>query len=141
MIERGIAPIAGVRETFTAIACAAAIGDAWGSPREGPLVGSECLPTEPILLDEATAKTRLAEYGVEVPRGAVARTVDEAAAVADSLDGPVVVKALGVAHKTERGAVRLGLRERAGFAMRRAICWHSAAACWSSGSRPASWPS
>ena len=115
LIERGIAPIAGVRETFTAIACAAAIGDAWRSPCGRPLVGSECLPTEPVLLDEATAKTRLAEYGVEVPRGTVARTVDEAAAVADSLDGPVVVKALGVAHKTERGAVRLGLRERGGI--------------------------
>ena len=110
LIGRGIAPIAGVRETFVAIACAAAIGDAWRSPPRDPLLGVECLPAAPVLLDEATAKTRLAGYGVEIPRGAVARTVDEAAAVADSLDGPVVVKALGIAHKTERGAVRLGLR-------------------------------
>ena len=110
LIGRGIAPIAGVREAFTAIACAAAIGDAWRSPPRDPILGRECLPAAPVLLDEATAKTRLAEYGVEVPRGAVARTEDEAAAVADSLDGAVVVKALGIAHKTERGAVRLGLR-------------------------------
>ena len=111
LIERGIAPMAGVRETFTAIACAAAIGDAWRSEREPAVVSNHCLPTEPFLLDEAAAKARLAGYGVMVPRGTVARTVDEAAAVARSLDGPVVVKALGIAHKTEQGAVRLGLRK------------------------------
>ncbi len=109
LIERGIAPMAGVRETFTATACAAVISTAWRSEREPPLVGKDRLPTEPLLLDEATAKARLAGYGVAVPRGAVARTVDEAAAVARSLDGPVAVKALGIAHKTEQGAVRLGL--------------------------------
>ena len=115
LIERGIAPIAGVREVFTAIECAAAIGEAWRSPPGEPVVGNECLAAEPVLRDEATAKTQLAEYGVSVPRGAVARTVEEAAAVADSLGGPVVVKALGIAHKTERGAVRLGLREPDGI--------------------------
>ena len=111
LIGRGIAPISGARETFTAIECAAAIGDAWRSPPGDPLVGNECLPTEPVLLDEAVAKMRLAEYGVRVPRGAVARTAEEAVAVAASLGGPVAVKALGIAHKTERDAVKLGLRK------------------------------
>ena len=111
LIGRGIAPISGVREAFTAIECAAAIGDAWRSAPGDPLVGNECLSTEPVLLDEATAKTRLAEYGLRIPRGAVARSGDEAVAVAASLGGPVAVKALGVAHKTERDAVKLGLRE------------------------------
>ena len=111
LIERGIAPICGVREAFTAIECAAAIGDAWRSVPGGPLVGNECLSTEPVLLDEATAKARLAEYGLRIPRGAVARSGDEAVAVAASLGGPVAVKALGIAHKTERGAAKLGLRE------------------------------
>ena len=48
-----------------------------------------------------------------MPRGAVAHDAGEAAEIASSIGGPVVVKALGVAHKTERGAVRLGLREPA----------------------------
>ena len=111
LIGRGIAPISGVREAFTAIQCAAAIGDAWRSVPGDPLVGNECLSTEPVLLDEATAKTRLAEYGLRIPRGAVARSGDEAVAVAASLGGPVALKALGVAHKTERDAVKLGLCE------------------------------
>ena len=111
LIERGIAPLAGVREAFVAIECAAAIGDAWRSPPAAPLMERECLSTEPVLLDEATAKARLAEHGVRLPRGEVACSEDEAVRIAASLGAPVAVKALGIAHKTECGAVRLGLRE------------------------------
>ena len=111
LIECGIAPLAGVREGFTAIECGAAIGEAWRSPPHAPLIERTCVSTAPILLDEATSKARLAEFGVAVPRGVVARGVDEAAAGAAALGGSVAVKALGVAHKTERDAVRLGLRE------------------------------
>ena len=75
------------------------------------LPADECLPGAPVLLDEAASKARLATFGVAVPPGAVARNEDEAVAVAASLGGPVAVKALGIAHKTECGAVRLGLRE------------------------------
>ena len=156
LIERGIAPLAGVREAFTALECAATIGDAWRSPPRAPLIGAsgasfsgaldvpltgtmrlgtpaapltgvpeascidpsrvpptsrECPLAEPILLDEAASKARLAAFGVAVPAGAVACDEDEAMAVAASLGGPVAVKALGIAHKTERAAVSLGLRE------------------------------
>ena len=110
LIGRGIAPLAGVRETFTAIECAATIGDGWRSAPGARLIDHECLSTEPVLLDEATAKARLAECGVRIPEGAVAHGADEAARIAASLGGPAAVKALGIAHKTERGAVRLGLR-------------------------------
>ena len=111
LIECGIAPLAGVREAFTAIECGAAIGEAWRSPPRAPLIDRACISTAPILLDEATSKARLAEFGVAVPRGVVARGVDEAVAGAAALGGSVAVKALGVAHKTERDAVRLGLCE------------------------------
>ena len=111
LIERGIAPLAGVREALAALECAATLGAAWRSPPRPPLIDRECLPTEPVLLDEATAKTRLAGYGVGVPRGATACSEDEAVAIAESLGAPVAVKALGIAHKTERRAVRLGLGE------------------------------
>jgi len=50
-------------------------------------------------------------YGLPVARSARAVTPEEAAAVASSLGGPVALKALGpdVVHKTDVGAVRLGL--------------------------------
>ena len=111
LMERGIAPLGGVREAFAAIECAAAVGEAWRAPPGVPVIAGECLPGSPVLLDEAESKARLAAFGVAVPSGAVAHGGDEAVAVAASLGGSVAVKALGIAHKTEHGAVRLGLRE------------------------------
>jgi acyl-CoA synthetase (NDP forming) len=58
---------------------------------------------------EAEAKSLLAEYGLPVPAGQKVSTPDEAAAIAGELGFPVALKALGVAHKSEHGAVRLNL--------------------------------
>jgi succinyl-CoA synthetase beta subunit len=52
-------------------------------------------------LHEYQAKELLSRYGVAVPRGRVARTAEEAEAVARDLGGPVVVKAQ--AHTGGRG--------------------------------------
>jgi acetate---CoA ligase (ADP-forming) len=53
------------------------------------------------------------EWGLPLVEGALARTADEAIAVADSLGYPVVVKVVagGLAHKTEVGGVRVDLRD------------------------------
>ncbi len=64
-------------------------------------------------LDEASAKALLAEAGVSVPAGRRASSADEAAAAAEALGYPVALKALGVAHKSEAGAVKLNLRDAA----------------------------
>lgn len=63
-------------------------------------------------LDEWQAKALLAGYGIAVPAGGLAHTEDEAVAIARTLDGPVVVKAIGshIGHKTEQGLVALNLR-------------------------------
>ena len=110
-IARGIAPLAGVREALAAIDCAAAIGVAWCSPAPARILQPGCLPQDPVVLDEAASKALLAAYGVEVPAGGVARDEDAAVRIAESVGGAVAVKVLGIAHKTERRAVRLALRE------------------------------
>jgi acyl-CoA synthetase (NDP forming) len=53
------------------------------------------------------------EWGLPLIEGAIARTADEAVAVAKSLGYPVVVKVVsgGLAHKTEVGGVRLDLHD------------------------------
>lgn len=61
------------------------------------------------VLDEAESKSVLTKYGVSVPASSVVQSPEEAVAAASELGYPVVVKALGVAHKTEVGGVRLGL--------------------------------
>ncbi|MER3450192.1 MAG: hypothetical protein C4315_10640, partial [Chloroflexota bacterium] len=52
-------------------------------------------------------------YGLNVVDQILARTPEEAAQAAANLGGEVVLKAFapGLTHKTERGAVRLGLRD------------------------------
>jgi len=62
-------------------------------------------------LSESDSKALLAAYGVPVVDERVVATPDEAVAAASALGLPVVVKLGGdaIAHKTERGLVRLRL--------------------------------
>jgi acetyl-CoA synthetase (ADP-forming) len=62
-------------------------------------------------LSETDSKRLLAEHGVPVLDERVATSADDAAAAAEAIGYPVVAKLCGeaIAHKTERGLVRLGL--------------------------------
>jgi succinyl-CoA synthetase beta subunit len=64
-------------------------------------------------LSEADSKRRLAAYGVVFPAEREVTTVDEAVAAAREVGHPTVLKLGGaaIAHKTERGLVRLGLTD------------------------------
>jgi acetate---CoA ligase (ADP-forming) subunit beta len=62
-------------------------------------------------LSEAASKELLAAFGVPFPPEQVVGSADDAVGAADALGYPVVVKlgGEGLAHKTERGLIRLGL--------------------------------
>ena len=62
-------------------------------------------------LSEADSKALLASHGLPVADERLVHTADEAVAAAGELGFPVVIKLGGdaIAHKTERGLVRLGL--------------------------------
>jgi succinyl-CoA synthetase beta subunit len=64
-------------------------------------------------LSEADSKRALAAHGVHFPEEREAATVEEAVQAAAELGHPVVLKLGGaaIAHKTERGLVRLGLAD------------------------------
>lgn len=64
-------------------------------------------------LPEDESGALLAEYGVPVAPSVRAADADAAANAATALGFPVVTKLVGdaIAHKTERGLVRLGLRD------------------------------
>ncbi len=66
-------------------------------------------------LSEHASKALVARYGVPVARDALARDPDAAARAAREIGFPVVVKLCGdsIAHKTERGLVRIGLGDAA----------------------------
>ena len=66
-------------------------------------------------LTERESKQVLADLGFPVTRERLARTVDEAVGLAKEIGYPVVLKGEhpAIAHKTEAGIVRLGLRDEA----------------------------
>ena len=66
-------------------------------------------------LSEADSKALLARHGVPILEERLAATADEAVAAADALGYPVVLKLCGdaIAHKTERGLVKLRLGDAA----------------------------
>ena len=63
-------------------------------------------------LSEVEAKSLLESLGLTVPRGGLARSAAEARSVANSIGGPVALKASSpdLLHKTEAGVIRLGLK-------------------------------
>jgi acetyl-CoA synthetase len=111
LMKQGIAMLAGIDAGLAGIQAAVDVGAAWRQPPSPPLLTSIAQDRDdPVkVLDEAESKDFLARCGVPVPAARVARSAEKAVAAADELGYPVVVKALGVAHKTEVGGVRLDL--------------------------------
>jgi acyl-CoA synthetase (NDP forming) len=62
---------------------------------------------------EGEAKRRLAQSGLSVPRSATAADAEGIASAARTLHFPVALKGVGIAHKTEAGAVALDLADEA----------------------------
>ncbi|MFN0116159.1 MAG: acetate--CoA ligase family protein [Paracoccaceae bacterium] len=81
--------------------------------------GAAAAPPAPVLLSpapqggrvlsEAEAKAALADHGLPVPRSVTAASPEKLAVAALALRFPVALKGLGIAHKTEAGAVRLNI--------------------------------
>jgi acyl-CoA synthetase (NDP forming) len=111
LMKEGVAMLAGIDAGLAGIQAAVDVGAAWRRPPSPPLLAHSGQRQDgPVkLLDEAEAKDLLARNGVPVPSARVVCSAEEAAAAAEALGYPVVVKTLGVAHKTEVGGFRLDL--------------------------------
>ena len=111
LMKGGVALLAGIDDGLAGIQAAVDIGAAWSRPLCPPLLTScgQRQDGHVKVLDEAESKNLLVRCGVPVPSGRVVRNAGDAAEAAGELGYPVVVKALGVAHKTEVGGVRLDL--------------------------------
>jgi acyl-CoA synthetase (NDP forming) len=112
LMQNGVVPFYGIEEALAAAEAAAGIGEAWKRPLAAPLLKAQAREGELHTLAEHEAKQALAAHGMPVPQGLAAETPEDAAQAAERLGFPVVVKGLGVAHKTEAGAVRLNLSSR-----------------------------
>lgn len=96
----------GLRETLVALDRAAWLGTHSPMPLPAPVTA----PGETALVDEANSKTMLASWGVPVPQGARC-TRNSVVAESQRIGFPITLKGLGLAHKSEAGAVAVGLRD------------------------------
>ncbi|MBE9376614.1 acetate--CoA ligase family protein [Saccharopolyspora sp. HNM0983] len=112
LLDRGIAPVQGLAECAEAVAAAARIGAAQRSTEHRlPIEPGESPAGRPRTSDEAAGKRELAACGIEVPRGEITGA-EQAPDAAARTGFPVVLKAVSaeLAHKSEAGAVRIGLQ-------------------------------
>ncbi|MFS8056241.1 acetate--CoA ligase family protein [Rhizobium sp. BR 317] len=112
LIADGIVPLCGISETIAAAEVASRIGAVWHAPPPLPLLDMPSTTGEIETLSEAVAKAELSSAGLTVPLGATASSPNDAAEQAQRLGFPVALKALGVEHKSEVGAVVLNLWDR-----------------------------
>ena len=108
LVGQGVLPLCGMAEAVEAIAVAARFG-------KGPSCEVFVPPTvaPAIVLSEAQAKLALASYGLALPRSLRLAGSAELPAVAKQLSFPLVLKGEGVAHKTDAGAVVVGITDEA----------------------------
>ncbi len=122
-IAAGVAPLQGLHAAIDAFAAAAKLGRRRAAIEAAGGAGAVMLRALPTLgeatrmLPEAEAKAALAACGLKSPQARLAGA-GEAPSAAVALGFPVVVKLAEpvLAHKTEAGAVRLGLGDPAAVA-------------------------
>ncbi len=104
LMGQGVCTLMGLETSLAAIRAAQTPAGARGWRPAATLP-----PRETVMLSEAEGKALLAEAGVRVPRSVSGATLAEVQSKASGLTAPLALKGLGFAHKTEAGAVRLGL--------------------------------
>ena len=106
IMSLGLNAAQGLRETLVALDRAAWLGTHSPMALPAPVEA----PGETALVDEANSKNMLASWGVPVPQGARC-TRDSVIAESQRIGFPITLKGLGLAHKSEAGAVAVGLRD------------------------------
>jgi hypothetical protein len=111
MLAEGVVAMMGLETALGALRAAQVMP---GRAGWRPLAAQPQGPAQ--MLSEGAAKAVLAKAGVAVPRGVSGGTLAEVQAAAAALAAPLALKGMGFAHKTEAGAVRLGLASLEGQA-------------------------
>ena len=104
LMDQGVVTLMGLETALAAIKAAQT------APAQlGWRPAAAIAPRDNHMLTEAEGKSLLASAGVPVPRAVTGETLAEVTAKSADLTAPFALKGLGFAHKTEAGAVRLGL--------------------------------
>lgn len=104
LMEGGVVPFFGLDEALVATDAATKCKRPNGTP--------VCLPgilDATQTLSEAESKSVLASHGLDVPQNRTAANTSEIDQALKELNGPFVIKGVGLAHKSEFDAVRLNV--------------------------------
>jgi len=105
-MEGGVVPIHGMEEGLEAIELVAAQRQPSSA---GPVLLNQAGTGEDTVFSEIQSKAALSKYGLKVPKLAEAANPNDVAIVSKNLAFPVALKGMGIAHKSEAGAVVLDL--------------------------------
>jgi acyl-CoA synthetase (NDP forming) len=109
LLSHGICPMHGMEEMILAIDAAIQAGEIMNAVSEPVFLSIQENEAFKVL-DEGQSKSALARHGLSFPKMATAANLNEVQEVIRSLSFPVVLKGLGIAHKSEAGAVVLNLK-------------------------------
>lgn len=104
LLDQGVVTLMGLE---TGLAAIKAAQTTCGAKAWRPYAPIDVIATR--LLDEVEGKAMLAAAGVPVPRGVHAASLSQVQTLAIALTSPLALKGLGFTHKSEAGAVQLGL--------------------------------
>ncbi|HEX2792061.1 MAG TPA: acetate--CoA ligase family protein [Steroidobacteraceae bacterium] len=115
LAQAGIAALCGLDDAMAAVAAAAESGELLRAASACTLWAMPTPSGAARSLSEWDAKRRLAACGLKVPAGQLAASVAAAVDAATEIGFPVAVKSVGaaIAHKTDIGALRLGVGDAA----------------------------
>ena len=105
--EAKLVVLQGLQESLSALDAAAWLG----AHLPGELPAPVAMPKKTKLINESDAKNLLRQNGVSVPNGVKCNRQDVSAS-AQKIGFPVTLKGLGLAHKSESGAVRVGIKNQ-----------------------------
>lgn len=117
LMGQGIAPLCGLETALIATEAAVKVARAWARPLPPALLSPSVIDAPIATLDEAHSKAELAAAGLVVPKSAVITDMADFERAIISLEFPLAAKALGVAHKSDVGAVELNLATTADAVM------------------------
>jgi len=112
LMKDGVVMLAGIDDGVAGVRAAVDIGRVWNQPPAPPLLDVPDIPLEQAILvmNEADSKKLLAQMNIQIPGAKVAADSESAVEAANEIGYPVVVKALGIPHKTDVGGVRINLK-------------------------------
>ncbi len=106
LLAAGIVPLCDFGTACAAIHAASQVG----TTTQPPVLTAHVFATT-AAQSEGEAKRALAAYGMDIPQSAAGLSIVSLATQVEKIGFPVVLKGEGIAHKTEAGAVVLGITD------------------------------